>query len=174
MSLGEHDEERLSRILHAKPHERLGFEPPPGGYAPPPGFYRVAESPTADPLFLRLADDGTVWGLSFYEGSWAYRTLGQSFDEFKRRNPLAVLAQDVDRTDNPRPAAPAPDPLLDSNIDSNIDIPLDRIAREFRKRAGRAFGLGDDAAANKLRDLCKRIEALDAEMNPLRGYTEDR
>jgi hypothetical protein len=51
-------------------------------------------------------------------------------------------------------AKPAPDPLLDSNV----DIPLDRIAREFRKRAGRAFGLGDDAKANAARAVCKIVE----------------
>ncbi len=53
-----------------------------------------------------------------------------------------------------------PPPPFDPIIDSQVDIPLERIARELRKRSGRAFGLGDDAKANELRDLCTRIEKL--------------
>lgn len=57
------------------------------------------------------------------------------------------------------PLLPAPptDPLLNSEI----DIPLDRIAREFRKRAGRAFGLNQDEKARSLRNLCTLIEQID-------------
>jgi hypothetical protein len=59
--------------------------------------------------------------------------------------------------DDARPRSAAPDPLLDSNI----DIPLDRIAREFRKRAGRAYGLGQDTKAKVFRDICDAIEKID-------------
>jgi hypothetical protein len=65
----------------------------------------------------------------------------------------------LERTRTVKPEAPrvTVDPLLDSNV----DIPLDRMAREFRKRAGRAFGLGDDIEAEDARVLCKAIEDFD-------------
>ena len=53
--------------------------------------------------------------------------------------------------------ARAVDPLLDSNV----DIPLDRMAREFRKRAGRAFGLGRDGKADAARALARQIEEFE-------------
>lgn len=71
--------------------------------------------------------------------------------------PSGVVQYD-DATCNPHVCRePKPDPLLDSHI----DIPIERMAREFRKRAGRAFGLGDDAEASDARTILKAIEDFD-------------
>ena len=72
--------------------------------------------------------------------------------ESERREPL-----------RPGPIVPAPQP--DPLIDSHIDIPIERMAREFRKRAGRAFGLEKDIEAEDARAICKAIEDFDRKYN---------
>jgi hypothetical protein len=69
--------------------------------------------------------------------------------------------------DTKRPLTPVSlSPVLDSPDGAALaveSIPLDRMARELRKRAGDAFALGQDAKARVLRDLSDQIVQIAAD-----------
>lgn len=69
-----------------------------------PGHYRleVAGCPIAWVVVISY-DNGTsaVWGLSFYEGVWGYRTLGIDPNVWLKRYPEGRLVPDHDRVARP-------------------------------------------------------------------------
>ena len=79
--------------------------------APPDGFYRLEDGSVHDqPVYWKVnsrTGTPTMWGCSVYQGVPGYRTCGQSYAEWRAKNPGARLIPDYDRT-GPAPATPPP------------------------------------------------------------------
>jgi hypothetical protein len=89
-----------------------------------PGYYRLEVGGVPiEWVMVREYPNGTsaVWGLSFYDGTWAYRTLGIDPNAWLERYPKALLVPDQERFALPQSAGQNKTVTRDEALRNAID-----------------------------------------------------